>query len=145
MSPFQITNRDNPLPKNTIELFHQLGKLSRLGMQQGESLRAYEESRESFHDFAIEMPAGEGKTLVGGLIAEFNRLVKSWRTVYACATRQLAAQTYGLLTSYGIQAVLLTGDGRLFSEAELNKYRRSEVVCVTTYTHIFNINPDVRL
>jgi hypothetical protein len=141
MSPFRIVKRERPLPKNTIELFHQLGKLERLGLQQGESLKAYEENRESFHDFAIEMPAGEGKTLVGGLIAEFNRLVKGWRVVYACATRQLAAQTHGLLTSYGIHAVLLTGEGKLFPESELNKYRRSEAICVTTYNHIFNIRP----
>ncbi len=141
MAPFRIGETDRTLPKNTIELFHQLGKLERLGLQQGESLKAYEENRAKFTNFAIEMPAGEGKTLVGGLIAEFNRLVNEWRVVYACATRQLAAQTHGLLTSYGIQAVLLTGDGKLFPDADLNKYRRSRAVCVTTYNHIFNVKP----
>lgn len=141
MTPFRIVKKDRPLPKNTIELFHQLGKLERLGMQQGESLKAYEDNRTTYNNFAIEMPAGEGKTLVGGLIAEFNRLVKNWRVVYACVTRQLAAQTHGLLTSYGIHAVLLTGEGKFFPESELNKYRRSEAVCVTTYNHIFNIRP----
>jgi Helicase C-terminal domain len=87
------------------------------------------------------MPAGHGKTLVGGLIGEFNRINNGWRVVYTCATRQLAAQTNKLLQSYGINSVLLIGKSSEFSQIDLRKYQRSEAICVTTYGHIFNTNP----
>ncbi|WP_175990477.1 DEAD/DEAH box helicase [Bacillus sp. Marseille-Q1617] len=141
MMSFFIPGDDEVSYNNTIDLFNKLGKLDRLSHQQGESLKEYEEMREKVNDFAIEMPAGHGKTLVGGLIGEFNRINNSWRIVYACATRQLASQTNMLLKSYGIQSVLLTGKTSEFSQRELGKYQRSAAICVTTYGHIFNINP----
>jgi len=139
---FRIPGKDRSLPLSTIDLFRRLNKLERLSLEQGESLKEYEELRNGqIKDFAIEMPAGHGKTLVGGLIGEFNRLTKDWRIVYICATRQLASQTHKLLSSYGIESVLLTGKSSDFSEADYGKYARSAALSVTTYNHIFNINP----
>ncbi|WP_176224060.1 helicase C-terminal domain-containing protein [Thalassobacillus devorans] len=138
---FFIPDEEDNQYTDTIDLFNKLGKLERLSHEQGESLKEYEDNREKYSDFAIEMPAGHGKTLVGGLISEFNRLNNNWRVVYACATRQLASQTHKLLEEYGISAVLLTGRAKEFSQIDLGKYQRSEAICVTTYGHIFNINP----
>ncbi|MEK4166852.1 helicase C-terminal domain-containing protein [Anoxybacillus sp. FSL W8-0104] len=137
---FKIPGRDKHLPADIINLFHRLGKLERMSLQQGESLKEYEAIRNEHSDIAIEMPAGHGKTLVGGLIGEFNRLTKNWRVVYACATRQLAHQTYELLKSYGIHAVVLVGESDHFNAADYGKYARSAAIAVTTYSHIFNIN-----
>lgn len=137
---FKIPGRDKHLPADIISLFHRLGKLERMGLQQGESLKEYEAIRDQHSDIAIEMPAGGGKTLVGGLIGEFNRLTKNWRVVYACATRQLAHQTGELLNSYGINPVVLVGKGDAFNAAEYGKYARSAAIAVTTYSHIFNMN-----
>lgn len=138
---FFIPEEENDSYADTIDLFNKLGKLERLSHEQGESLKEYEANRDTTKDFAIEMPAGHGKTLVGGLIGEFNRKNNSWRTVYTCATRQLANQTHRLLESYGISSVLLTGKISNFSQIDLGKYKRSEAICVTTYSHIFNIKP----
>lgn len=138
---FFIPEEESSSYDNTIDLFNKLGKLERLSHEQGESLKEYEEKRGEISDFAIEMPAGHGKTLVGGLIGEFNRTNNNWRVVYTCATRQLASQTNSLLQSYGIDSVLLTGKSSEFSQTELGKYQRAEAVCVTTYSHIFNIKP----
>ncbi|WP_100012303.1 helicase C-terminal domain-containing protein [Lentibacillus sediminis] len=139
--PFFIPDEDESKYNDTIDLFNKLGKLERLSHEQGESLKEYELNRDNKTDFAIEMPSGHGKTLVGGLISEYNRINNNWRVVYACATRQLANQTHQLLDLYGISSVLLTGKGDNFSQIDLGKYQRSEAICVTTYGHIFNINP----
>lgn len=138
---FFIPDEESSSYDNTIDLFNKLGKLERLSHEQGESLKEYEEKRGEISDFAIEMPAGHGKTLVGGLIGEFNRINNNWRVVYTCATRQLASQTNSLLQSYGINSVLLTGKSSEFPQTDLGKYQRSEAICVTTYSHIFNIKP----
>lgn len=138
---FNIPGRDKYIPADIISLFNRLGKLERMSLEQGESLKEYEAIRNDHNDIAIEMPAGHGKTLVGGLIGEFNRLTKNWRVVYACATRQLAYQTTELLHTYGINAVSLVKKSSEFTPADYGKYSRSEAIAVTTYSHIFNINP----
>lgn len=138
---FKIPNKNTFVPSSPIELFNKLGKIERLSLQQGQSLEEYEEVSGAFKDIAIEMPAGHGKTLVGGLIAEYRRLNKKWRVVYCCATKQLASQTHSLLESYGIKSVLLTGKTKDFPEKSYREYNRSAAVAVTTYSHIFNINP----
>lgn len=126
------------------ELFESLKKLSRLSVEQGESLKEYETQKGTYTDFAIEMPAGHGKTLVGGLMAEFNRINEGWSVVYACATNQLAKQTHELLLSYGIQSVLLIGKKSGFSRKDLGMYERGEAICVTVYGHIFNTHPEFK-
>lgn len=138
---FKIPNKNVFIPTSSIELFNKLGKIERLSLQQGQSLEEYEKLSGDFTDIAIEMPAGHGKTLVGGLIAEYRRLNKKWRVVFCCATRQLAAQTHNLLGSYGIKSVLLTGKAKDFPERSYREYNRSSAIAVTTYSHIFNINP----
>lgn len=138
---FKIPSKNVFVPSSPIELFNKLGKIDRLSLQQGQSLEEYEEISGVNPDIAIEMPAGHGKTLVGGLIGEFRRLTKKWRVVYCCATKQLAAQTHGLLETYGIKSVLLTGKSKEFPEKSYREYNRSAAIAVTTYSHIFNIKP----
>ncbi|PWW01234.1 RAD3-like DEAD/DEAH box helicase [Paenibacillus cellulosilyticus] len=138
---FRIPGKDKYVPPNIIALFHRLGKLERLSHEQGESFKEYETIRKTCSDIAIEMPAGLGKTLVGGLIGEFNRLTQNWRIVYACANKQLAAQTHALLQSYGVQSVLLVGQKESFQVHDFNRYQRAAAVAVTVYSHIFNISP----
>lgn len=137
---FKIPNKNKSKPNSTVELFNQLGKVERLSMEQGKSLQSYEQLSGEHSDIAIEMPAGHGKTLVGGLIGEYNRITKEKRIVYCCATKQLAAQTNELLLSYGINSVLLVGKSRDFEERTFGQYSRAVSIAVTTYSHIFNIN-----
>lgn len=137
---FKIPSNNKLKPKSPIELFNQLGKVDRLGMEQGKSLETYEKITGEFRDIAIEMPAGQGKTLVGGMIGEYNRITNEKRIVYCCSTKQLASQTNELLISYGINSVLLIGQRKEFDERSYRQYTRSVSIAVTTYSHIFNTN-----
>ncbi|MCL6558710.1 MAG: hypothetical protein K6U74_07865 [Firmicutes bacterium] len=94
---FRIRSNDKTLPENTVELFYRLGKLERLSLEQGESLKVYEANRGKFTDFAIEIPAGRGKTLVGGLIGYFNVLVGRGKPSWAKAARWPAIASFALL------------------------------------------------
>ncbi|WP_342404253.1 helicase C-terminal domain-containing protein [Brevibacillus sp. FSL K6-2834] len=138
---FRIPGGNQLTPTDIKTLFTQLGKLERMSYQQRDAVTAYEEIRNSKRDIAIEMPAGHGKTLVGGLIGEFNRITKNWRVVYTCATRQLAYQTAELLNSYGIKSTTLVGKVSELPQQDLGKYQRSQLIAVTTYSHIFNTRP----
>ncbi|MGI2329151.1 helicase C-terminal domain-containing protein [Planococcus sp. YIM B11945] len=137
---FKIPTKIKVKPKSPVELFNQLGKVDRLGLEQGKSLETYEKVSDEHRDIAIEMPAGQGKTLVGGLIGEYNRITKDKRVVYCCATKQLASQTNDLLISYGINSVLLINQRKDFDEKSYRQYSRSVSIAVTTYSHIFNTN-----
>jgi hypothetical protein len=92
-------------------------------------------------DVALELPTGAGKTLVAGLIGDFQRRTVGDRVAYLCLTRQLAGQTARRLTEYGIPNVLLTGRVRSWNISDRARYQSSEAVAVSTYSHVFNCNP----
>ncbi|OTP49492.1 hypothetical protein A5884_002690, partial [Enterococcus sp. 7D2_DIV0200] len=137
---FKIPSSSNFEPKSPLDLFNHLKKVETLRYQQGETLKRYMEYEEK-KDISIEMPAGSGKTLVGGYIAGYENLKNQKRTVYACATRQLANQTKELLDTYGIDNVLLVDSSKKFEDISKTKYNRSKSVAITTYSHIFNSHP----
>jgi hypothetical protein len=99
--------------------------------------------RQDATDIAIELPTGAGKTLVGGLIADFRRRAHRERVAIACPTRQLARQTATRLREYGIPNVLLVGRVADWSGADRALYTRAEAVAVTVYSHVFNSNPAI--
>jgi superfamily II DNA or RNA helicase len=81
---------------------------------QGQVLRSWNsQAYRDAADVALELPTGAGKTLVAGLIGEFQRRTAGDRVAYLCLTRQLAGQTARRLDEYGIPNVLLTGAGAL--------------------------------
>lgn len=114
-----------------------------LWVHQGEVLRTWHSGHQDTSDVAIELPTGAGKTLVGGLIAEFRRRVHGERAAIACPTRQLARQTAARLSDYGIPNVLLVGKVRTWDSAARASYTRGEAIAVTVYSHIFNSNPAI--
>jgi Type III restriction enzyme, res subunit len=92
-------------------------------------------------DVALELPTGAGKTLVGGLIAEWLRLSERQPVAYLCPNNQLAAQAADRLDDYGIVSVLLTGPSRRWDPAERSRFTTGDAVAVSTYHHLFNSNP----
>lgn len=94
-------------------------------------------------DVALELPTGAGKTLVGGLIAEYLRRAKGSRVAYLCPTRQLAVQTARKLEDYGIPPSLLIGSSRKWDQADLARYQAAGSVAVSTYSHVFNSRPKI--
>lgn len=80
------------------------GAVPGLWAHQSEMLKAYID-KVKYSDVALELPTGTGKTLVGLLIAEWNRLNKNERVLYACPTRQLAEQVHAAAYRVGYRHV----------------------------------------
>ena len=94
-------------------------------------------------DVALELPTGAGKTLVGGLIAEYLRRAEGKRVAYLCPTRQLAVQTAQKLDDYGIPASLLIGPWVDWDQADLARFGAGRSIAVSTYSHVFNSRPRI--
>lgn len=145
---FRNRPSQEPVPTDPAHLYRLLAAANpaapeNLWYHQGEILKTWHTEHGGTRDVALELPTGAGKTLVGGVIAEYRRRVGNERTAYLCPTRQLAKQTAERLASYGIPSVALTGMVRSWSEADKARYRSAKAVAVTTYAHVFNSNPAI--
>lgn len=114
-----------------------------LWIHQGDVLRAWHSDHVDSADVAIELPTGAGKTLVGGLIAEWRRRAKQERVAYLAPTKQLAQQTARSLNSYGISTVLLTGPSADWNPADRASFDAAQAVAVSVYSHVFNSSPRI--
>jgi superfamily II DNA or RNA helicase len=95
-----------------VDLYQRLSERGGVGPiwdHQGQVLRSWHsQPYRDARDVALELPTGAGKTLVAGLIGEFQRRTVGDRVAYLCLTKQLAAQTARRLDEYKIPNVLLT-------------------------------------
>jgi hypothetical protein len=112
-----------------------------LWAHQADVLRAWHGSHPDDADVAIELPTGAGKTLVGGLIAEYRRRRFHERVAYLCPTRQLARQTADKLTDYGIPNVLLVNEVTSWNPVQRALHNSADAVAISVYSHVFNSNP----
>lgn len=112
-----------------------------LWAHQADVLRAWHGEHAEKSDVAIELPTGSGKTLVGGLVADFLRRRDSKPVAYLCPNNLLARQTAGKLKEYGIPTVLLVGEVSSWNQADRSRYNRADAVAVSVYSHVFNSNP----
>lgn len=94
-------------------------------------------------DVALELPTGTGKTLIGLLIAEWTRRKRRSRIIYACPTQQLARQVEAAAHREGIKTALLIGKHTDWPSAARTAYEAAQVIAVTTYSSIFNSNPQL--
>jgi superfamily II DNA or RNA helicase len=127
-----------PVPDDLVEFYRTLPKRPKtptsdgsptdLWVHQGEITRAYAPALLDHRDVALQLPTGAGKTLVGGLIAEWRRRKRGERVVLACPTRQLAAQTVTKLDLYGIESILLIGKQRTWSQAARTRYSSAQAI-----------------
>lgn len=132
---------------NPEELFYALsGRSSTHGYLRGpqqDVLREYAEKYATASDVAFELPTGTGKTAVGLLIAEWQR-VSGKRAAYLCLTNQLAGQVLLEAQRLGISCADLRGTKETRSASEEGRYRTGDAVAVSTYSNLFNINPVLR-
>ena len=95
MAPFVKVGYDSTWYATPAEMYRDLprrpGAAPALWAHQADTLGRFTEAADE-PDLAVELPTGTGKTLVGLLIAEWNRRNRSERVAYACPTRQLAQQ-----------------------------------------------------
>jgi len=110
--------------------------------QQADILREYYDNHLDSDDVSIELPTGSGKTLVGLLIAEYRRRILGQRILYVCPTRQLAHQVGNQSKDYAIATRVLVGPKREYNRQEVHSYRSARVTAVSTYSALFNINPE---
>jgi len=136
-----------PIAKSPEALFRELVRPPNgpphLWVHQADLLRSYHRDHLRTSDVALELPTGAGKTLPGLLIAEWRRQAFSERVAYLCPTRQLARQVAEQATRYGIEVVVLVGSAQTWGEADRMRFVRGERVAITTYSAVFNSNPQI--
>ncbi|GAB3901733.1 hypothetical protein GCM10029964_090960 [Kibdelosporangium lantanae] len=116
-----------------------------LWAHQADVLRAWHNTPLVDHtDVAIELPTGGGKTLVGGLVAEFLRRRDGKPVAYLCPNNLLARQTAAKLTEYGVPTSLLIGEAKAWNPADRIRYQRAATVAVSVYSHVFNSNSGLK-
>lgn len=140
---FKPVQRGTSAPESPEALLSDLRnrKIQGLLAHQADVLRDYLKRAAKAPDVAFQLPTGSGKTLVGMLVAEWRRRKFRQKVAYFCPTVQLAKQVVSQARDYGIKAVALTGSRKEFPPAEAAEYMAGEVVAVTTYSAIFNVNP----
>ncbi|MGW0640199.1 DEAD/DEAH box helicase [Nocardia salmonicida] len=142
---FKRSSSTAAIPSDPVQLYLKLAETNKgpesLWYHQGTVLQDWHKNHAAARDVAIELPTGAGKTLVGGLIGDYQRRSCRERVAYLCPTRQLARQTADKLTEYGIPNVLLTGRVRTWNAADRARYIAADAIAVSVYSHVFNSNP----
>lgn len=140
---FKITKKSKVLHADPESLFRDLRNRSVEGLlsQQADMLRNYLPHKDQA-DVSLELPTGSGKTLVGLLIAEWQRTRQQKPSLFLCPTKQLVNQVVEQAKrKYGIDVVSFTGSKSNYSADAKSKFLNCEAVGVTTYSSLFNINP----
>jgi hypothetical protein len=105
---------------------------------QRQVLAAYAQNHLKTPDLAIEMPTGEGKTLLALLIADY-ALDQGRSVAYLTGTRQLAERVQDEAVKLGLEVVRFAGKD--YGGAKLDDYHQAEVVGVMNYWVYFNSKP----
>ena len=145
-SPFRHVGAKSFQSEDIESLFKDLRnrspKIRDLYAAQADVLRDYQTHHLKSEDVSIELPTGTGKTLVGLLIAEYRRKILGERIIYVCPTKQLAHQVGNKSKEYTIPARVLVGSKWDYNRQDLYSYRSARITAVTTYSAIFNTNPE---
>jgi Rad3-related DNA helicase len=105
---------------------------------QRQVLTAYAAEHLDANDLAIEMPTGEGKTLLALLIADW-ALDQGRSVAYLTGTRQLAERVEAEAAKLGLDVVRFAA--RDYGGAKLDDYHQAQAVGVMNYWVYFNARP----
>lgn len=145
MVTFKTKSGSSGVPADPEQLYRLLSATNKgpeaLWAHQADVLRAWHGKYLDKKDVAIELPTGSGKTMVGGLVAEYLRRKDNKPVAYLCPNNLLARQTASKLRDYGIPAVELVGEVPSWNPTARTKFNRAEAVAVSVYSHVFNSNP----
>src|SRR5581483_11087786 len=142
--PFKLPEKKPVVPDDPEALFRDLRKRTIPGLlsHQADLLRSYVLVHTKYPDIALQLPTGSGKTLVGLLIAEWRRRKYGERVVYLCPTRQLVNQVaHQANQKYGLDVHAFTGYKKNYDARKSADWQSAEIVAVTSYSSLFNINP----
>lgn len=144
MARFSFTSGDDLTFGSPQEMYEDYKKKKIKGVldYQAEVLTEYiKKEYFDFHDVALELPTGSGKTLVGLLIGEYRRRKLNEKIVYVCPNNQLVNQVVMQATDdYDIPVVGFTGSQFEFSQEQVSSYYDCSKIAVTNYSSIFNSN-----
>jgi hypothetical protein len=101
-------------------------------------LEEYAANHMTTADLAIEMPTGEGKTLIALLIADW-ALEQGLSVAYLTGTRQLAERVEQEAELLGLDVVRFSGKN--YGGAKLDDYHQAEKPGIMNYWVYFNSNP----
>ncbi|WP_329159872.1 DEAD/DEAH box helicase family protein [Streptomyces sp. NBC_01717] len=113
-------------------------RFTQLRPGQRQVLAAYAEQHLDATDLAIEMPTGEGKTLLALLIAD-HALSRGWSVAYLTGTRQLAERVEEEAEVLGLDVVRFAAGE--YGGAKLDDYHQAQAVGVMNYWVYFNSSP----
>ncbi|MEU7753771.1 DEAD/DEAH box helicase family protein [Micromonospora sp. NPDC049171] len=115
-------------------------RFTQLRPGQHQVLTAYAAQHLDTADLAIEMPTGEGKTLLALLIAD-HALSRGWSVAYLTGTRQLAERVEEEAEDLGLDVVRFAAKD--YGGAKLDDYHQAQAVGVMNYWVYFNSDPKV--
>ncbi len=145
MAVFKTKSTSSGGPTDPEQLYRLLAATNNgpaaLWAHQADVLRAWHGEHIDKKDVAIELPTGAGKTLVGGLVADFLRRRDKKPVAYLCPNNLLARQTADKLNEYGVPTVLLIGNVASWNQGDRARYNMADAVAVSVYSHVFNSNP----
>jgi hypothetical protein len=113
-------------------------RFTQLRPGQRQVLATYADQHLDTTDLAIEMPTGEGKTLLALLIAD-HALTRGWSVAYLTGTRQLAERVEEEAKALGLDVVRFASKDH--GGAKLDDYHQAQSVGVMNYWVYFNSNP----
>ncbi|WP_306368719.1 DEAD/DEAH box helicase family protein [Nocardiopsis sp. CC223A] len=113
-------------------------RFTQLRQGQRQVLTAYAQQHRDTADLAIEMPTGEGKTLLALLIADY-ALDQGWSVAYLTGTRQLAQRVEEEANALGLDVVRFAAKD--YGGAKLDDYHQAQAVGVMNYWVYFNSSP----
>ncbi|ACU72915.1 DEAD-like helicase [Catenulispora acidiphila DSM 44928] len=113
-------------------------KFTKLRTGQRLVLQEYAATHTATRDLAVEMPTGDGKTLVALLVADL-ALDEGKSVAYLAGTRQLAAHVQREADALGLDTVRFSG-GQYGGQA-LDDYHQAQAIAVMNYWVYFNGKP----
>ncbi|KAB4839034.1 DEAD/DEAH box helicase, partial [Bacteroides thetaiotaomicron] len=142
---FKTTKSESTSFSTPQEMFQDNKMKSIMGLidHQSKTLDNYMETIQSNGNIvnkyvAFELPTGCGKTLIGILIAEFNRRKFHRKALFLCPTKQLVTQVCNQAKrQYGIEAVAFCGKQSEYSAVDKSAYILGQKIGVTTYSSFF--------
>ncbi len=148
-SIFPRIPEENDAPKSFLELWNSLNRDKKKyeyprWHQLDVLVKLYKEMQKNeVKDFAISLPTGTGKTVVGLLLSYYSVLREKLKVLYLCPNVFLCDQVLNEAKGLGIPAVPLYGSWEKISNTEKTKFLSGNAVGVATYSTLFNSSPRV--
>lgn len=149
MAPlFPGISDDDDKPKTYQSLWNSLERPNKAKFEypRGHQLKLLERIEEEFrsvsgNDFALSLPTGTGKTVIGLLLAYFTMLTKSVKAIYLCPNKFLCDQVLNEAKDLGVPAVSLYGSWKNVPQEGKGLFLNGQAVGVATYSTLFNSSP----